>query len=102
MPTCPIIAGSVTYKRYIHTVIHTLYSFHNQLKTTYLNGKVNCRVDFLIHHFLQYQKDAFFHYKMNWLLPPALQKKEKQEMNHHQRGLMIPAASEDLYMTNMY
>ena len=77
---------------YILSYIIMLYSFHNQLKTTYLNGKVNRRVDFLIHHLLQYEKDAFFRYKMNRLLPPALHKKVKQEMNHHQRGLMISAA----------
>jgi len=33
-----------------------------------------------------------FWYKKDWLLPPALYKKVKQEMNPHQQGLTIPAA----------
>lgn len=71
---------------------YVMCSFHNQLKTTYLNGKVNRRLDFLIHHLLEYEKDSFFRYKKDRLLPPALHKKVKQEMNHHQRSLTIPAA----------
>ena len=55
-------------------------SFHNQLKTTYLNGKVNRR----------YEKDAFFRYKRDRQLPPAMHKKAQQEINHHQRSLKIP------------
>jgi len=77
-----------------HTLLHyyIIYvsSFHNQLKTTYLNGKVNRRVDFLVYHLLEYEKDAFFRYKRDRLLSPAILKKIKQEMNHHQRGLKIP------------
>ena len=64
-------------------------SFHNQLKTNYLNRKVNRRVDFLVHHLLQFEKDAFFHYKKDCQLPPAIHKKVKLEMNHHERGLKI-------------
>ena len=73
---------------YVHCCIN-VSSFHNQLKTTYLNGKVNRRVDFLIHHLLQYEKDAFFRYKKDHQLSPTILKKVKQKMNHHQRGLKV-------------
>ena len=65
-------------------------SFHNQLKTVLLNGKVNRIVDYLIHHLLQYEKDAFFKYKKERQLPPALHKKEKLVLSRHQRGEKIP------------
>ncbi|XP_065906337.1 uncharacterized protein [Dysidea avara] len=68
-----------------------LESFHNQLKTNYLNGKVNRRVDFLIHHLLEYEKDQFFRYKRDHLLPPPMHKRIQQELSHHQRGMKIPA-----------
>ncbi|XP_065899007.1 uncharacterized protein [Dysidea avara] len=68
-----------------------LESFHNQLKTNYLNGKVNRRVDFLIHHLLEYEKDQFFRYKRDHLLPPPMHKRIQQEISHHQRGMKIPA-----------
>jgi len=58
-------------------------SFHNHLKTTYLNGKVNRR---------QYEKDAFFRYKRDRQLPPVMTKRTKVEVSHHQRGLQIPTA----------
>ena len=70
--------------------VTVICSFHNQLKTIYLNGKVNRRVDFLIHHLLQFEKDAFFQYKKDRQLPPAIHRKVKLEMNHHERGLKIP------------
>ena len=67
-----------------------LYSFHNQLKTNHLNGKVNRRVDFLLHHLLQYEKDAYFNYKRNHQLPPAINRKAREDMSRHSRGLSIP------------
>ena len=36
------------YMHFTHN--HLIHSFHNQLKTVHLNGKVNRRVDFLVHH----------------------------------------------------
>lgn len=66
------------------------FSFHNQLKTVHLNGKVNRRVDFLVHHLLEYEKDAFFRYKSARQLPPAMNRREKEEQGRHQRGLKIP------------
>ena len=68
-------------------------SFHNQLKTVHLNGKVNRRLDFLIYHLLQYEKEAFFQYKKDRQLPPATHKKMKLEWSHHQKGLQIPTNS---------
>ena len=66
-----------------------IYSFHNTLKTVYLNGKVNRRVDFLVHHLFEYEKDAFFCYKSVRQLPPAISKKEKGEQSRHRRGIQI-------------
>ena len=60
----------------ISVSISFVFSFHNQLKTVYLNGKVNRRVDYLIHHLLQYEKKAYFRYKSVRQLPPAVNKKK--------------------------
>ena len=65
-------------------------SFHNQLKSIHLNGKVNRRVDYFIHYLLQYEKDAFFRYKRDRQLPSAMNRKMKLEMSRHQQGLQIP------------
>ena len=74
----------------ISVSISFVFSFHNQLKTVYLNGKVNRRVDYLIHHLLQYEKNAYFHYKNVGQLPPAVNKKMKEDQNHHLQGMQIP------------
>lgn len=72
-------------------IVHLSFcSFHNQLKTVYLNGRVNRRVDYLIHHLLEYEKDAFFRYKSVRQLPPVVNKKMKEDQNRHLRGLQIP------------
>ena len=67
------------------------YSFHNQLETVHLNGTVTHRVDFLVHHLLEYEKDAFFRYKSARQLPPATNRRAIEEQNRHQRGLEIPS-----------
>ena len=36
------------------------YSFHNKLKTTYLNDKVTRRVDFLLNILFQIEEDSYF------------------------------------------
>ena len=69
-----------------------LHSFHNQLKTVHLNGKVNRRVDYLLHHLLQYEKDVFFNYQRTRQLPSAASSKMRKEANRHDRGLQIPAS----------
>ena len=67
-----------------------MYSFHNQLKTIHLNGRVNRRVDFLLHHLLKYEKDVFFNYKKARQLPSAISNKMRKEANRHECGLQIP------------
>ena len=60
------------------------HSFHNKLKTTYLNGKVNRRVDFLIDALLRIERDSFFVY---------MRRKQLFEINYqavHTRGMKIP------------
>ena len=83
------------YKNVLH-VLHirtlNLHSFHNQLKTVHLNGKVNRRVDYLLHHLLQYEKDVFFNYQRTRRLPLAASSKMRKEANRHDRGLQIPAS----------
>jgi hypothetical protein len=49
-------------------------------------------VDFLVHHLLEYEKDAFFRYKSARQLPPATNKKAKEDQSRHQRGLQIPTS----------
>ncbi len=39
-----------------------VYSFHNKLKTKYLNGKANRRIDFLVDTLLRIEQDNFFTY----------------------------------------
>ena len=68
---------------------HCFNSFHNKLKTTYLDGKVNRRVDFLIDALLRLERDQFFRsmYK-NHMFQVNL--KEQSEEQRHVRGLQIP------------
>ncbi len=73
---------------------HIIYSFHNQLKTVHLDGKVNRRVDFLIHHLLEYEKDAFFRYKSARQLPPAMNRIVKEKESRHQRGIQMPLSGQ--------
>ena len=56
-------------------------SFHNQLKTIHLNGKVNCRVDYLIHYLLcTIWKRCYFQVQER---PSAMNRKLKLEMSRH-------------------
>ena len=45
----------------------------------------------LIHHLLEYEKDAFFCYKSARKLPPAINRRVKEEQGRHERGLQIPS-----------
>ena len=65
-----------------------LFSFHANLKTNYLNGKVNRRVDFLIDALLRIEKDCFFKVAQKERLG-AVNKKEIKEEYRHERGLKI-------------
>lgn len=64
-----------------------LYSFHNKLKTPYLHGKVNRRVDFLLNVLLRIEEDNFFNYMKKVHLPTT----QRDECNRHQNGMLIPA-----------
>lgn len=64
-----------------------LYSFHNKLKTSYLHGKVNRRVDFLLNVLLRIEEDNFFNYMKKVHLPTT----QRDECNRHQNGMLIPA-----------
>ena len=70
--------------RLYQEVIH-FNSFHNKLKTTYLKGKVNRRVDFLLNVLFQIEEDNFFNYQRKQQLPPA-----NTEGTRHQQGMRIP------------
>ena len=68
-------------------------SFHNQLKTIHLNGRVNRTVDFLLHHLLKYGKDVFFlNYQRTRQLPSAMSDRMRKEVTRHERGLQISAS----------
>ena len=64
-------------------------SFHNQLKTIHLNGRVNRRIDFSL---LKYEKDVFFNYQRTCQLPSAMSNRMRKEVTCHERGLQIPAS----------
>ena len=65
-----------------------MHSFHAKLKTIYLNGKVNRRIDFLIDALLKIEKDTFFKYMGNRRLQ-CLNRNEIKEANRHERGMAI-------------
>lgn len=74
----------------MHNIIiatNNSYSFHAKLKTNYLNGKVNRRVDFLIDALLRIEQDYFFKIALKQL--GAINKQEIKEANRHKRGLEI-------------
>ena len=64
-------------------------SFHNMLKTTYLDGKVNRRVDFLIDALLRIERDQFFRSMYKSYMYQTNQK-DLSEKQRHQRSLQIP------------
>ena len=69
-------------------ILFGLLSFHNKLKTTYLNGKVNRRVDVLLEVLLKVEHDQYFRYE----LKHRLQQQNKvvtRDHCRHKRGLSI-------------
>ena len=68
------------------------FSFHNNLKTHYLDGKVNRRVDFLVCALLEIESDYFFKYNQKQMLG-GLNPKAVREEHRHQRGMLILALS---------
>ena len=67
-------------------------SFHAKLKTIYLNGKVNRRIDFLIDALLKIERD-FFYKAMTKERLMCLNQREIKEVNRHQRGINIDKES---------
>lgn len=72
-----------TYALHVHA-----YSFHNKLKTTYLKGKVNRRVDFLLNVLFRIEEDNFFNYRRK-CQHPAINSDSGRA--RHQRAMDIPA-----------
>ena len=66
--------------------------FHNKLKSGYLGGKVNRRVDDLLHVLLRIEKDQFFQFMEKMKMSP-LNRLDIKETGHHKKGLEIPANS---------
>lgn len=90
------VLGKVT-ALYIHTYAsicfaHTVYSFHNKLKTVYLHGKMNRRIDFLLHVLLQVEKDNFFNYVRKSKVA-TVNRQMNEEATRHQNGMLIPESS---------
>ena len=67
-----------------------IHSFHNSLKTHYLNGKVNRRVDYFIHVLLEVEVDYIFIYNQRRVLN-GFNPKTLQEEERHKQGLNIDA-----------
>ena len=65
-------------------------SFHNQLKNnpTFMNGKVNKRVDGLLHLLLKYEINSFFNRQTKELMWKH-NRKEAREKERHQLGSRI-------------
>ncbi len=56
----------------------------------FLGVRANRRVDYLLHQLLEYEKDAYFNYKRNRQLPSATNRKTREDLSRHDRGLSIP------------
>ena len=61
-----------------YNCIDALFSFHNKLKTSYLNGKVNRRVDVLLEVLLKIEHDQYFQYEMKHRLQHSFKYKTRQ------------------------
>ena len=70
-------------------MINVINSFHNELKTTYLDGKVNRRVDYLLDTLIRMERDQFFGYMYKTQMLQA-NPKDNSESQRHERGLNIP------------
>ena len=83
-------------------------SFHNKLKSGYFGGKVNRRVDDLLHVLLRIKKGQFFQFMEKMKMSP-LNRLDIKETSHHKKGLEIPANSvqvtrlcEKIYTSNNF
>ena len=73
-------------------IIYLLLSFHNNLKTHYLDGKVNRRVDYLLCALLEIENDYFFKYHQRRMLG-SLNPRGVNEKHRHESGMLIPVLS---------
>ena len=71
---------------YVHILVCT---FHNKLKTTYLDRKVNRRVDYLLDTLIRMERDQFFGYMYKTMMLQS-NPKSHSETQGHERGLSIP------------
>ena len=62
------------------------FSFHNKLKTSYLHGKVNRRLDYLVNVLLRIEEDNFFNYNRKMQLPNT----SRDSFHRHDKGMNIP------------
>lgn len=65
-----------------------MFSFHNKLKTVYLNGKVNRRIDVLLDLLLKVEHDSFFNYEVKHRLQQPNRAVFRVE-DAHRRGMSI-------------
>ena len=70
--------------------VNVLDSFHNKLKTTYLDGKVNRRVDYLLDTLIKMERDQQFFGYMYKTQMLQTNPKDQSETQRHERGLIIP------------
>ena len=80
-----------------------LNSFHNKLKTVYLNGKVNRWIDVLLYLLLKIEHDSFFQYELkHQLLQPN--KVTIRIEDAHKRGMSISPKKVNVrkYEVNMF
>lgn len=70
---------------YVHSAKVSLCSFHNQLKNNpgFMNGKVNKRVDGLLHLLLKYENNTFFNRQTKELMWKYNRKEAREKERHH-------------------
>ena len=71
------------------STLNVINSFHNKLKTTYLDGKVNRRVDYLLDTLIRMERDQFFGYMYKFQMLQA-NPRDNSEIQRHERGLNTP------------
>ena len=82
-------------------MINVLNSFHSELKTTYLDGKVNRRVDYLLDTLIRMERDQFFGYMYKTQMLQA-NPTGNLESQRYERGLSIPITAVKVSHKNNY
>ena len=68
-----------------HRIVNEPDSFHNKLKTTYLDGKVNSRVDYLLDTLIKMERDQFFGYMYTTQMLQTNPKQQSETQRHGKR-----------------